>query len=122
MKKIHLLSLLLVLSVILGAVSAYLEAHRIREPLWWQFGSTFLAMGLIFAWYHMDSTLRSYKRTVLLNIGVIVVAVIALPYYIVRSREKGHKGKDVMKLIGFFGLILLSGAFGGILANFIGSD
>jgi peptidoglycan/LPS O-acetylase OafA/YrhL len=120
MKQIHILLLLLVLAMILGAVSAYLETHHIREPLWWHFGSTFLAIGLIFAWYHMDSTLRSYRRTALLNIGVIVVAVIALPYYIVRSREKGHKGKDVMKLIGFFGLFLLSGAFGGILANFIG--
>ena len=68
----------------------------------------------------MDSTLRSYERSALLNIGVVAVAVIALPYYIIRSREKGQKGKDVMKLIGFFGLILLCGAFGGILANIIG--
>jgi hypothetical protein len=120
MKKIHILSLLLFLSVLLGAVSAYLEAHHIREPLWWYFGSTFLVLALIFAWYHMDSTLRSYQRSMLLNIGVVTVAVIALPYYIVRSRDKGQIAKDVMKLIGFFGLILVCGAFGGILANMIG--
>lgn len=112
--------MLLLLSVTLGAVRAYLEAHHIREPLWWHFGSTFLALGLIFAWYHMDSVQRSYKRSMLLNVGVVALAVVALPYYVIRSRKRGEKARDIMKLIGFFGLILLSGALGGILSHING--
>jgi hypothetical protein len=56
----------------------------------------------------------------LLNIGVVVLPEIALPYYIIRSRDKGQKGKAVLKLIGFVGLTFVSGVFGGILGSFVG--
>lgn len=120
MKKEYILALLLVFSVLLGAVNSYLEAHHINEPLWWHFGSTFVAIGLIFAWYHADSTLRSYRRSKLLNIGVFAFAAVALPYYLIRSRERGQKGKAILKLIGFFVVVLICGALGAMLASFIG--
>jgi hypothetical protein len=47
---------------------------------------TVLATFLIFVWYRLDSDQLSYRRTPWLNIAVIAIAVIALPYYFFRSR------------------------------------
>jgi hypothetical protein len=41
---------------------------------------------LIFAWYRLDSDQRGYRRSIGLNIGVIAIALIGLPYYLFRSR------------------------------------
>ena len=41
---------------------------------------------LVFAWYRLDSTERAYPRSVWLNIGVVALALLALPYYFFRTR------------------------------------
>lgn len=41
---------------------------------------------LLFAWYRLDSKILGYHRSLWLNIGVVGLAVIALPYYFFRSR------------------------------------
>ncbi|MGY0653075.1 hypothetical protein ACW7GZ_14690 [Luteimonas sp. A537] len=41
---------------------------------------------LVFWWYRLDTTQLGYRRTPWLNVGVIAVAVLALPYYFFRSR------------------------------------
>jgi peptidoglycan/LPS O-acetylase OafA/YrhL len=114
------LALILILSVVVGAISGYLKAHHLHEPLWWSVGSTFLFMVLIFAWYYQDSTNRSYQRTALLNIGVVALALVAIPYYIIRSREKGQKGRALLRLAGFILLMFLSSVIGALAVYFVG--
>lgn len=41
---------------------------------------------LIFAWYHIDAGQRGYRRSIWLNAGVILLAIVAVPYYFFRSR------------------------------------
>ncbi|WP_460834774.1 hypothetical protein [Lysobacter humi (ex Lee et al. 2017)] len=41
---------------------------------------------MIFWWYRTDTSERNYKRTPWLNVSVIAVAALALPYYFFRSR------------------------------------
>jgi len=41
---------------------------------------------LLFVWFRLDSDERSYRRSALLNVGVIALAVVVLPYYFFRSR------------------------------------
>jgi predicted membrane channel-forming protein YqfA (hemolysin III family) len=41
---------------------------------------------LVFAWFHIDSTQRNYRRSPWLNTGVVVLSLVALPYYFFRSR------------------------------------
>ena len=53
---------------------------------------------LAFQWYWLDSELRGYRRSIPLNVSVVALAGIALPYYLFRSR--GVKG-------GFVGVGLL---------------
>jgi hypothetical protein len=45
---------------------------------------------LIFAWYHIDARQRGYRRSTWLGIGVILLAIVAMPYYFFRTR--GFKG------------------------------
>lgn len=114
------LALLLILSVAVGAVDAYLSAHNLHEPLWWSVGSTLLFAVLIFAWYYQDSVNRSYHRTPLLNIGVAALAVVAIPYYVVRSRERGQRAKALLRTLGFFVLMLLSSFVGAMAGALVG--
>jgi hypothetical protein len=41
---------------------------------------------LLFLWFRLDSDERSYRRSALLNVGVIARALVALPYYFFRTR------------------------------------
>ena len=41
---------------------------------------------LLFWWFVLDSKQRNYRRSPFLNVGVILFALLALPYYFFRSR------------------------------------
>jgi hypothetical protein len=45
-----------------------------------------LGVFLLFLWFRLDSDERSYRRSALLNVGVIALAVVVLPYYFFRTR------------------------------------
>ena len=47
-------------------------------------------VGLVFLWYRLDSDERLYQRSVWLNVSIIAISVIALPYYLFRSRGAKH--------------------------------
>ena len=68
-----------------------------------------LQIGLVFAWYVLDSNHRNYKRTLMLNFGVVALAGFALPYYLFRSR--GVKGGFIALALFMVGLLGIA-AFG----------
>jgi len=41
----------------------------------------------VFVWYRLDAEERGYPRSPLLNVGVIAITVLALPYYLFRTRR-----------------------------------
>lgn len=41
---------------------------------------------LIFLWYRLDSNSLSFRRTRWLSLGIIAIAIVALPYYLFLSR------------------------------------
>ena len=45
-----------------------------------------LTVGLVFAWYRMDSRRCGYRRSPVLDVMVVAVAILALPYYLFRTR------------------------------------
>src|SRR5512138_1034699 len=47
---------------------------------------TAVSLVLLFTWYHLDKREHDYRAGPLMNGGVLVAAVIALPIYFVRSR------------------------------------
>jgi len=57
------------------------------EPLGkWELGETLVALVLIFWWYHLDKAEHGYRAGPLMNGGMLLAVVVALPVYFVRSR------------------------------------
>jgi len=46
----------------------------------------FLALLIIFQWYRLDSDSVKYKRSIGMNIGILLLPALALPYYFYDSR------------------------------------
>jgi hypothetical protein len=64
---------------------------------------------LIFFWYRFDSDLRGFQRTPLLNFAMVMVAALAMPYYLIRTRGWPQAQFSIAKAIGvFFGSIVLA--------------
>lgn len=93
------------LSFVVGMMSQYYYPGVELSPVDMWFLPAFSV--LLFLWYRIDSEQRSYKRSRWLNIGIIAIAIVALPYYLIRSRglKNGAIATGAMIL-----LLLLSGA------------
>ena len=106
MKPKHILLALLIVSAALGGFLAFLEERGLPEPEVVRLCSMSTVWVLIFAWYRVDSDIQGYKRSPFLNVGVAAFAVLAVPYYLVRSRARGSRLKAVAYFIGFFVLFI----------------
>lgn len=100
--KLVVLLLVEVVSFVNGAADQYFYPGQFQSPtdLW------FLAAYalLTFAWFRLDTDERSYRRTPLLSVLVVAVALVALPYYFFRSR--GAKGGFIA--LGLFVLVFMA--------------
>ena len=67
-----------------GAISQYLEPN-VTFP---RTDVVFMLIGaaIIFIWYYYDSENNKFKRSPLLNIAVVAIGILAVPYYLFRSR------------------------------------
>lgn len=64
---------------------------------------------LIFFWYRFDSDLRGFQRTPLLNFAMVMIAALAMPYYLIQTRGWPQAQFSIAKAIGvFFGSIVLA--------------
>ncbi len=88
-----------------GAISQYYRARHLHPPTSLPISLVLVSALLIFVWYRLDADQRSYRRAFFLNLSVIALAVLALPYYFFRSR--GAKGGIVATLLFIF-LLLVS--------------
>ena len=113
-KPNHILILLLIYIAALSGMISYLDTRGITEPQWSVVATTLLFSLLIFWWYWADSTSRSYRRSPLLNVAVIAVGFLAVPYYLLRSREKGQRLNAFARMLGFVVLILVAFVVGGL--------
>ena len=61
---------------------------------------TALSLVLLFWWYHLDKADHNYQAGKLMNAGVLLLAVVALPIYFVRSRgwKRGARAIGVATL------------------------
>ncbi|PRC90827.1 hypothetical protein [Solimicrobium silvestre] len=61
----------------------------------------------VYCWYYSDSEVYKYERSGVLNFCMIFLTIFAMPYYLIRSRPTGQKGKALLKCIGFCAAVLL---------------
>jgi hypothetical protein len=71
-----------------------------------------LEVVLLFGWYHMDKEEHGYAAGRLMNGGVLLVAVVALPIYFVRTRGWRGGGRAMALAAAFVLLTFLLGEAG----------
>lgn len=109
------LATFLFLVAFMGAVSGRFMALEASEPAL-LVGVFEIAMGfLLFSWYYTDSNARAYPRSRWLSIAVVALAWLAIPYYLVRSRPAGQKGRALLRCLGFVVLSLCVAAVAAVL-------
>ncbi len=75
-----------------------------------------------FHWLHLDAEQLVIRRPVWLNIGIILVAVAFVPYYLFKTRPDGKRG---LAIAGFFGMVMaisLAMSFGSALVTTVSGD
>ena len=110
----HVLVALFGLTVIAGLADARQEISGVASPTW-SIVSTLAFSFLCFYWYRLDSLARGYRPSVWLNVGVVALAIVAVPYYLVRSRPAGARARALLRF-GGFALLLAGAAMLGLLA------
>ena len=75
---------LAVASLLSGVIDQYFYPGHPFPPS--AVGFMVVGVFLIFLWYRMDSAQIGYRRSPWLNVGVITLAIVALPYYFFLSR------------------------------------
>ena len=113
MNKKQVLALLVALTLVFGVVDAREMALGVQSN-GWAVLSTVLFSFLSFCWYRLDSDAYGYRRTPLLNAGIVMLAVVAVPWYLVRSRPAGQKGRALLRLAGFCLVLVVSAGLGGV--------
>ena len=114
MKPNQILVLLLLYIAALSGMASYLDMRRTAEPQWSVMVTSISGSLLVFWWYWADSTSRSYRRSLLLNVAMVAVGFLAVPYYLLRSRERGQRLLAVAKLFGFVLLMVVAMVIGAL--------
>ena len=71
-----------------------------------------LSLVILFWWYHLDKAEHAYPAGKLMNAGVLVLAVVALPVYFIRSRGWQRGTRTIALALVFLGLTLVLGEAG----------
>ena len=100
MTKLAAIVLFFVMSLLTGAAGQffYPDAEISPVDLW----TIPVFALLIFVWYKLDADQHGYKRSPWLNIGVVGVAFLVLPYYFLRSRGFKRGSIATLAMLGVF--------------------
>ena len=68
-----------------------------------------LSLIVFFCWYHLDKAEYDYRAGRLMNAGMLVLAALALPIYLIRSRGWKRGGRAIGVALAFLaGTLLLA--------------
>jgi hypothetical protein len=96
----------LALGFVDGAVAYWLFPGQVFAPS--SLVISIAALFIIFMWYRTDSDNRAFRRTSLLSAGVVGLPILAIPYYLFRTRGFRHGALAtlvvVLVAIGYSGM------------------
>jgi len=75
-----------------------------RTWAWYDMALSLVCAILVFTWYYIDSDEWAYRRTPLLNMMVVALGIVAIPYYLFRTRG----ARQGFRAFGLFLLALLA--------------
>ena len=103
-------TLALVLMAALSFASPLVEmaaTGRVETLSGFGLGETGLSVVLLFWWFHIDKAEHGYAAGRLMNAGVLIVALIALPIYCLRTRGWQRGGRTIALAVAFLLLTFL---------------
>jgi membrane-associated PAP2 superfamily phosphatase len=92
---------ILLITALAGAVSGHFTAQDALEPLVLHYPLELCFSFVTFLWYCRDSDMQRYVRSRWLSVAIIGISILAIPYYLVRSRPKGKKAGALLRYVGF---------------------
>ncbi|MFL6602281.1 MAG: hypothetical protein ACJ8R9_13220 [Steroidobacteraceae bacterium] len=82
--KKYVIGTLILIGFISGVAHQLVTPREILPQQDLAFG--LVSVALIFVWYRIDAQERGFRRSAVLNTMVVALTVVALPYYLFRSR------------------------------------
>jgi hypothetical protein len=105
-QKITALALLAAIILIAPVVEG-LATGRVESMSPYDIAGTVLSLLPLYWWYHVDKAEHHYRAGALMNVGIGLVAVVALPIYLVRSRGWRRGGTAIALGAAFTGVLYL---------------
>ena len=106
---------LLFVAVLVGATNGFGASRHAVQPLLWTHGLDLAFSFLCFVWYCRDGDARSYIRSRWLNVAMVTVTMLTIPYYLWRSRPQGQRRRAILRFAGFALLLGMVTAAGFVL-------
>lgn len=106
-QKIAALSALMGVSLIVGVLEgALVPASGVSDNLFWLQLSGSVSMLLAgFYWLHFDALELGIRRPSWLNVAIILLAIVFVPYYLYKTRPEGRRWPAIL---GFLGVVFAS--------------
>lgn len=104
-------------SVVLGIVEVALglPMQNSQERLLFTFVGNLALLVLGFRWLQLDARELDIRRPMWLNVGIVLLAAVFVPYYLFKTRPPERR---LVAIASFFGLVvacMLASAFGAVL-------
>ena len=109
--KVYALSILAAISLLVPLVEVVMTG-RSEELGTYALVQNLLSIPPIFWWYHVDKAEKGYRAGPLMNVGVVALAILALPVYFIRSRGWKRGSVSIVKGIVVVAAITLLGMLG----------
>jgi len=94
------------LTAFTGLVAGYTATAAGTDPALLSLVLDVLLSYAMFSWYCRDSEAVGFERKRWMSIAILVLSIVAVPFYLVRSRPSGEKGRAVLRYVGFMALML----------------
>jgi hypothetical protein len=94
-------------ALVLGAVDRHPERMVDMDSLFSTCIATVCVL-LVFCWYRIDAKARGYGTSWGMSIAMILITVVALPWYLIRSRKGGRSALALTAALGVFVLCCLA--------------
>lgn len=104
------LAAVLVLVALLGATDQALEFRNPTSHLLITFVLFVMVLGFAFSWLANDSENHQYRRSISLNMGIVVLPAVFIPVYLWKSRAPKQRLKALVSFLLF--LLSLFAAYG----------
>ena len=79
-----------------------------------------VTLAVCFTWLHFDSRQLDIRRPWWLNLGVIFLKVLFIPYYLFKTRAANQRGSAILAFFGLYFGAIFAMAFGAAFAMMFG--